>query len=167
MQTNQVHRALSNCPWHTSRLRQVKCNDVISPGQAAQNPLFIWPQRSLSPSVVSVWTPRSHHCTEQHTTGLERSRSLGKQEHSFRKYLAKVSMPQDMNLLDVGPRDNLHSKKVFMMSFTFKDPGPPVASQISKVPFFFTSVTYVGQDAYHNLSRKFYLPRRDQKQNSC
>lgn len=45
-------------------------------------------------------------------------------------------MLQDMDLLAVRLRGNLHSKEVFMMIFTFKDPGPPVAFQISKVPFF-------------------------------
>lgn len=49
-------------------------------------------------------------------------------------------MLQDMDFLAVGPRDNFHSKEVFMMIFTFKDPGPPVSSQISKVPFFFLCI---------------------------
>lgn len=93
--------------------------------------------------MVSAWTPQSHHWTKKHTTGLKRSRSLGKQEHSSRRHPAKVSMRQDMDLLAVGPRNNLHSKEVFMMIFTFKDPGSPVASQISKVPFFFLCISNI------------------------
>lgn len=133
MQTKHMLRALSNCPWHTSRQRQVKCYTVISPCQAAQNPPFSQPQRydTNGPDLsVPMWSQHGPHSPtiivlSSILQAWRGQGASGNRSIPLENTWQMSPCSQDMDFLAVGPRDNLHSKEVFTMIFTFKEPGPP------------------------------------------
>lgn len=83
--------------------------------------LKIWHKqvRSLNPSVVSPLGWAAYY-------RLGEVKESCKQGHSFGRYLAKVPMPQDMDLLAAGLSSNLHLQEIFMRIFTFKDSQFPL-----------------------------------------